>query len=252
MIVTDSTCFEPKEDYKIWRYLDLARFLDLLTSSQIYFSRLDKFEDPYEGYVPANDDYLKRIAPVFNYMNKFQYANCWHINENESAAMWKLYLDSKNGIAIQSTVNRLKKSLQGTAQWIYISEIQYRDYSKINSLQINDAIRNPNSMTIQSKNNVEQIAFFPGTFKRKSFEHERELRVICKTLYDPNFQDKMHIEPDTPFGKKINCEIADLIESIYISPTSDVWFENLVNTILIKLNIKFQLIPSKLYAGFIK
>lgn len=126
MIVTDLTCFEPKANYKIWRYLDLARFLDLLTSSQIYFSRIDKFEDPYEGFVPANDDYLKGIAHLFNYINKFYYANCWHINENESAAMWKLYLDSRNGIAIQSTVNRLKKSLHYTAEKIYISEIQIK------------------------------------------------------------------------------------------------------------------------------
>jgi hypothetical protein len=252
MIVTDSTCFDPKENYKIWRYLDLARFLDLLISYQIYFSRLDKFEDPYEGYLPANDDYLKRVASVFNYVNKFQYANCWHINENESAAMWKLYLDSKNGIAIQSTVNRLKKSLQDADERVYISEIQYRDYSKINPLHVNDAIKNPNSVTVKRSSNIEQISFYPGTFKRKSFEHEKELRAICKTLDDPNFQEKMHIEPNTPAGKKVNCKILELIESIYISPTADAWFESLVNTIIAKLNFKFQIIPSKLYTRLIE
>ena len=33
--------------------------------------------------------------------------NCWHINEHESAAMWDLYLKSNEGIAIQSTYQKL-------------------------------------------------------------------------------------------------------------------------------------------------
>lgn len=39
------------------------------------------------------------------------FVNCWHLNEYESAAMWDLYLKNEEGVAIQTTFNRIKKSL---------------------------------------------------------------------------------------------------------------------------------------------
>jgi len=143
MIIPDSTAFESKMNYKIWRYLDLARFLDILDSSTLCFSRIDKFEDTYEGYVPVNGNYLSRFSHVLDYVNKFQYANCWHINESESAALWKLYSDSNNSVAIQSTVGRLKNSLGNSPEQICLSEIQYRDYD-ISFDSMMEATKNPN------------------------------------------------------------------------------------------------------------
>lgn len=39
---------------KIWRYMDLAKFLSLLDRQALYFVRLDKLSkfDPFEGYYP--------------------------------------------------------------------------------------------------------------------------------------------------------------------------------------------------------
>ena len=39
-------------DAKIWRYMDLAKFLSLLDQRCLYFSRLDRLSefDPFEGY----------------------------------------------------------------------------------------------------------------------------------------------------------------------------------------------------------
>jgi len=42
---------------------------------------------------------------------KFNAINCWHMNDHESAAMWKLYLKSDEGIAIQSTYRKLKDAI---------------------------------------------------------------------------------------------------------------------------------------------
>lgn len=47
--------YEPtKKASLIWRYIDFTKFVDLVDSSQLYFSRLDKFEDPFEGTMPVN------------------------------------------------------------------------------------------------------------------------------------------------------------------------------------------------------
>jgi hypothetical protein len=34
---------------EIWRYLDLGKFLSLIEDQKIHFSRLDQFDDEYEG-----------------------------------------------------------------------------------------------------------------------------------------------------------------------------------------------------------
>jgi len=48
--------FKPHKDFKqiddaalLWRYQDLPRYLDLLLKRQLFFSRADRFEDPFEG-----------------------------------------------------------------------------------------------------------------------------------------------------------------------------------------------------------
>jgi hypothetical protein len=87
--------------------------------------------------------------------------NSWHINEYESAAMWKLYLESDEGIAIQSTLGRLNKSLKDTKETIFIGKIKYIDYEK-------ESIPESNQ-------------YYPFLYKRKSFEYEKELRLFLKT-----------------------------------------------------------------------
>jgi hypothetical protein len=49
----DHPAFEcPGGDTKIWRYMDLARFLSILESRSLYFSRADNLGDPYEYAIP--------------------------------------------------------------------------------------------------------------------------------------------------------------------------------------------------------
>jgi len=42
----------PGDDVKLWRYMDLSRFLHLLSEREVYFSKLREFEDKWEGVVP--------------------------------------------------------------------------------------------------------------------------------------------------------------------------------------------------------
>ncbi len=44
-------CFPQPGDAtaKVWRYMDLPKFIWLLKHSQLYMSRLDRLGDPYEG-----------------------------------------------------------------------------------------------------------------------------------------------------------------------------------------------------------
>ena len=47
----DHPCFQPPADknIKIWRYMDFTKYVSLLSSKNIFFSRSDLFDDLYEG-----------------------------------------------------------------------------------------------------------------------------------------------------------------------------------------------------------
>ena len=38
------------KDWKVWRYMGLINFVDLLQRRALWFSRIDCFKDPYEGF----------------------------------------------------------------------------------------------------------------------------------------------------------------------------------------------------------
>src|SRR5204862_530000 len=43
--------------------------------------------------------------------NHALYVSCWHINDDESAAMWTVYLGGREGVALQTTVGALRAEL---------------------------------------------------------------------------------------------------------------------------------------------
>jgi hypothetical protein len=40
------------DDTKIWRFMDLAKFCDVLEKNSLFFVKPEKFRDPWEGYLP--------------------------------------------------------------------------------------------------------------------------------------------------------------------------------------------------------
>ncbi|MEH7424963.1 hypothetical protein [Bacillus thuringiensis] len=245
-------CFKlPEGRKKIWRYMDFTKFMDMLDKESIFFTRSDKFQDKFEGVYPkmnrelrpknykeeleklppeARENFFKSLDSIeifAEFLKRFTLINCWHMNEYESAAMWDLYLKSNEGIAIQSSVERLVKCFKGNKEKFYIGEVEYIDYKK----------------TIIPEGNF----FYPFTFKRKSFEHERELRVV-HLLELPAVDDAIDYKAPSPleFGMPIKCDIKELIERVYVSPTAPEWVFELVCSMCQKFNLDVEVIKSEL------
>ncbi|HLP65375.1 hypothetical protein [Flavobacterium sp.] len=210
----------------IWKYLDLSKFLDLLLSRKLFLSRSDKFEDQYEGtFSEPTFEEIKRLSennPEFlSYYKSHRekvVVSSWHINEYESFAMWQIFTQNSEGLAIQSTIGRLQKALeveQDTQQ--YIGEVNYIDYKK-EYIPFEDT-------------------FFPFLFKRKSFQYEREVRVLS------DLSDQQIKIND---GIKIDIDINQLIEKIYIHPKSENWYKKLVIELVSKLGFDFEIEKSDL------
>ncbi|MEZ7503708.1 hypothetical protein [Flavobacterium sp. Arc2] len=214
-------------DTIIWKYLDLSKFLDLLMSRKLFMSRSDKFEDQYEGTFSEptyeeirklsidNPDFLK-----FYKTHREKVAiSSWHINEYESFAMWQIFTQNSEGLAIQSTIGRLQNALAPENNYKqYIGEVNYIDYKK-EYIPFDDM-------------------FFPFLFKRKSFQYEREVRIISDVA------EKSNITLND--GLKINVDLSQLIEKIYIHPKSENWYKNLVIQLVKQLGFDFTIEKSDL------
>ena len=79
--------------------------------------------------------------------------------------------------------------------------------------------------------------FFPFLFKRKSFQYEREVRIITDIA-----ENNITINE----GLKINVDINQLIEKIYIHPKSENWYKNLVIQLVKQLGFDFTIEKSDL------
>ena len=210
----------------VWKYLDLSKFLDLLLSQKLFMSRSDKFEDQYEGTFsePTFEEIKKLSIDNPDFLNHYKIRrekvaiSSWHINEYESFAMWQIFTQNSEGLAIQSTIGRLQRSLLPETDFDqYIGEVNYIDYKK-ELIPFDDS-------------------FFPFLYKRKSFQYEGEVRVIT----DIGVSDIKINE-----GLKISVDINELIEKIYIHPKSENWYKNLVIQLVKQLGFKFTIEKSDL------
>ncbi|EJG01687.1 DUF2971 domain-containing protein [Flavobacterium sp. F52] len=213
-------------DTIVWKYLDLSKFLDLLLSKKLFMSRSDKFEDQYEGTFsePTYEEIKKLAADNPEFLNYYKThrekvaISSWHINEYESFAMWQIFTKNNEGLAIQSTIGKLQKAVKPENNFDqFIGEVNYIDYKK-EYIPFDDL-------------------FFPFLFKRKSFQYEREVRILSDT-------SKSGIKLND--GLKINVDINQLIEKIYIHPKSENWYKKLVIELVERLGFGFEIEKSDL------
>ena len=233
------------KEIKIWRYMNFAKFASLCFSRSLFFSNATMLGDPFEGSTPqANLDELGRIrterhtdrllaewrsvtdeqlAQVTSLssetrrleVSKF-FVNCWHINRHESAAMWRLYSLADEAICVQSTFNRLANALPDYAN---AGEVSYLDYEM---------------QTIADGNVFNFIMA-----KRRSFEHEHELRAVIWERSSGELGGDDIRNRATPAGLSVPVDLSQLIEAVYISPTAPTWFADVVQQMLEaqKLNV---------------
>lgn len=229
------------EEIKIWRYLDFTKFLDLLNSQKLHFTRADKFDDIFEGSLPIKtkinrNQYMIQSANLSGmYFDGDEISkeaiktkekiaiNCWHINQVESAAMWKLYTKSFEGIAIQSTYKKLEKCLHDSEEMFFLGTVNYINYE-------DEDFYFGNMLS-------------PYVHKRKSFEHEKEIRALIWQEGLENVKNKIDFTKGN-YRTKIN--IVDLIENIYVTPESESWFVELVNDVICRFGYNFKAINSSL------
>lgn len=122
--------FESIEDNVVlWRYMSCRKFMKMLQSRALYFCRIDLFSDTMEGKPSPYDQ--SRLFPRLTKedlerIRKQTFVSCWIEANNEQSMMWQQY--AKDGIAIKTSVGRLRKSLEDHQGSLYISRVKYEDF----------------------------------------------------------------------------------------------------------------------------
>lgn len=124
----------------IFRYMDLAKFVALLGTRSLYFARADQLGDAFEGSATTaslrvRDEFLKQLAPTaveeFLTLRRtvpfMTFISCWSASSTESNAMWQTYVGDGNGLAIESSYERLTRALGGKKP-VHVGTVKYVDY----------------------------------------------------------------------------------------------------------------------------
>lgn len=244
--------FEPEGSIKFAKYVDITKFLSLIKDKKLFFCRLDKLEDRFEGTFPTSskkdfNDFYKymrdseklfkesfpdekieeAINDDFNFRNKLRSlycVNCWNEFKEESYALWKIYSDLNQGIMIKSSFDKVIRAFSKSTEIIYCSKVKYIDYET-------DSIDIGNTIT-------------PIIHKHKAYSYENEIRLIHEVPSNGWNHDWENEEFEN--GIKIDVDLIELISEIVISPFSPNWFYDLIEDILEKYSIKVPIINSKL------
>jgi hypothetical protein len=225
-----ATAEAPDNSAMLWRYLDKAKFTDLLTTCSLYLCRVDLFGEPFEGSIPTSA-ITHDIFPMpidRRFLNHFFYANCWHMNSHESVAMWKLYLGDNEGVAIQTRAGRLASSLAKPRHGrLDAGCVEYLDY-ETGSFDWVGPIN----------------AYFR---KRVEYRHEMEYRIVYHH-FPPDYHseanrralsgravrasvDENNVNIPMPPGIRVPIDLS-CVERVVMSPSSSHGFHEWVTAIV--------------------
>ena len=218
----------PSPGAVLWRYMDFTKFVSLLDRKALFFIRADKLGDQLEGTYPKmnvvtrparyadlpenmRDEFVFSQLPyLVQSLRKFILISCWHEGAHESAAMWKLYSREYDGIAVKTDFKSFAESLACEDQ-VYVGRIEYIDYDRAFIPEAN--------------------FFNPYLYKRKSFEHEKEVRAIV--LEPPPSQGGSRDLSNAVYqiGKYCEVNVASMIKEVVLAPYAEDWFVELVGSI---------------------
>lgn len=226
MIIEHKNLNNVPDQTVIWRYLSLAKFLNLLTQQKLHLHRMDLFEDKKEGTLPLVDKILLHYSSTnpsyWEREPKRHFINCWTESPHELSLMWHAY--AINGVAIKTTAAALKQALSiDTEHKCYLFKVKYVDYENGSSQDGGEAL---NVLKILSS-------------KRLYYKQEQEVRLLYSDYDTP--------DANKPEGHDFPIDVKALIEKVVISPYAETCTENIVRDEMKRIGLDKEITKSIFY-----
>ncbi len=155
-----------------------------------------------------------------NFSNHLMYCSSWFQRKNESHYMWTEYGDNRNptSVAIQTTVENLKESLQSTPQQIHIGVVDYIDYKRDYIKGYEDFL----NQNLTDPEKVLELFYAPILHKNDIYKDEDEARAgvsfeyICNEHFGHVYTSKI------PYYSELLDEKAEQLSSYTLSTMDNI------------------------------
>jgi hypothetical protein len=228
---------------RVWRYMSFGRFVWTLSKQALWMSRADQLGDAWEGILSekelavmvektvaakieerGNDeesgmamrpDWTDVITATVATETKKQrerfFVNCWTASSSESHAMWSIYCASKEGIAIQTTLEKLRSSVGA----LPVLPVTYTNFV-------------PKSVA-KVHTRIDLV-----TRKRKPFSYEREERIV-EEIVPPekgSLSELIGFGRYQPLGYPLPWNPERWLDAVLVHPGADDGFFDAVKAVV--------------------
>lgn len=235
---------------KLTRYIPFTKYIDFLCNG-LFCPKVLLFEDPWEGHVfhrvTAEQELHIPLAAVMNNIKHWIYASCWHAADHESYAMWKIYGQLSEAVAIHTNVPNLKE-LMGTHcnrvgdPVALLTPVQYVPpvEGRLPNLDA-DNIYSISYSTTRDKDRAFWLKIMQVCFalKPQAYKYEEEVRLLVLDREAPRFWEQTRAANNTDkMGMYIQIDdYNQFLTGISVAPMAPSWFMKLLE----KTNEKFGL-----------
>lgn len=206
---------------KLWRYMDLMKFIYLLDQQRLYLPRADSLEDQHEGATPLEQRRLEENSGIrksvplekfYRQQRKCTFISCWSHQETESHALWRVFCGPDQGVVVFTRYYNLVKLLPQNESLNV--EVGLVDYGREEPIPSNTLI--------------------PFFRKRRGFAYEEEARLVVnmQRCRDAQGLDEKLSRVPRSLEKRVN--LTEFIEGIRVHPDSSAAYQKTVQTVLRK------------------
>lgn len=192
---------------RLWRYMDLWKFEDLLSSKQLYLTQAECFKDKLEGTLSnatkkriLGDHPVGIAAPIIAVnalmFRKYSYVSCWRIAKDFEPDRFAYYDCPSTGVAVCTTLGALERAIDPNTGF-YSAPVNYMDWNA----------------HMHKDSSFERIIFS----KSYDYSHEKEHRIAIHRYSGPNCGLMTELQAhQPPVGIRIDLNL-DLLDAIYIA-----------------------------------
>jgi len=275
----------PSATTRLWRYTDLPKLIELLTSSKIWLASAEILaqDDPYEG-LPGAIQFPHRMWRSIDEVPKELRSQILEIYGKDSngtpEAAFRLWMMVEEQRCIMTLSGRRNYYVNCWHAAEYESVAMWKVYGSpgagvaviSNGARIEHSLSStdesfylgkvryvePSFVRIGGSN-----AFDDVMIKRSNFEYEREVRLVYwdtseghdalenfswnaeKLRFDDLIDDPRPVNP----GMAFDCEVDVLIERIIVSPFAPDWYAPMLDRLRDRLGYRFSVHKSELLAA---
>ena len=239
----------------LWRYMDLAKLLALVSDRNLFFTALDKLGDRFEG------QWSDRTLELIRERDELWIGDRGdHVVVEDKRVDQRLEFPREDpSWSVEETIDHWTRTIRAGASqrstfvncWYQEAEESEAMWKLFAGQQYGVAVRTTaarlvGSFTEQLPDYLGHVAYIaydkhlmpvtefpPVFFKRRAFMHEREVRAVVAPQHRA---EKTEVE-NGPVGVEYKIDPERLIEAVVISPYSPDWLLDVVQSTLRRFEI---------------